>query len=84
MLTVVEEPGSKVDRWLGWPYPRWLLFALIVLMAVSGVAVSVAAVRYDGSSVVEELISWGLYAGLSAIIMTVSILLHRRRRKRDL
>ena len=80
MLTAVEEPGRNVDRWIGWPYPRWLLIALIVLMAVGGVAVSVAAVRYDESSVVEELTSWGLYGGLSIIIMTVSILLHRRRK----
>ncbi len=73
------ETRSRGDRWVGWPYPTWLLIALIVLMAVAGVAVSVAAIRYEESSVVGELVRWGLTAALFAIILTVSILLRRRK-----
>jgi protein-S-isoprenylcysteine O-methyltransferase Ste14 len=69
------------DRWIGWPYGRVLLVGLLVLMAILAVMISVAAVRYEGSSVVEELVRWGLTVALLGVITVVSILFRRRRKR---
>ena len=62
------------DRWVGWPFPRWLLFALLVLLLVSSLAVSIVAVSSD-----EMSISGGVIFGLLPILgLAIGLFIYRR------
>lgn len=72
---------SRSDRWLGWPYPGWLLVALLAVLGVLAVSMSVASVRYNGSMAVEELVRRALLVPVFAISTLLGNWLNRRWRR---
>ena len=49
---------------VGWPYPRWLLVALTVLMLVLGVVVAIVTVQTGGASWTTLLVTPSLTLAL--------------------
>ena len=68
--------GSS-DKWVGWPYPKWVLAALLIILIGVGAVAAVVAVQYEEASVAALLV----YGAIGLIFPLLGVLLHRRKRR---
>ncbi len=68
---------ASSDRWVGWPYPRWVLVALLIILIGVGAVAAVVAVQYEEASVVALLV----YGAIGIIFPLLGMLLARRKRR---
>lgn len=67
--------GSS-DKWVGWPYPKWVLVVLLIILIAVGAVGVVVSVQYGGASVVFLLVC----GAMGIIFPLLAALLHRRKR----